>query len=69
MENEIKQEEPKDNFFKRIGRGFKVLIGKMQGIANNMAQANKQETKKEENKNVSSAGLSGMDMSYAPQGL
>jgi hypothetical protein len=63
MENEIKtevkQEEPKDNFFKRIGRGFKVLLGKIQGVANNMEQANKQQEKKDT--------LTGTDMSYAPK--
>ena len=55
------QNQEKDSFFKRIGRGFKVLLGKLQGVANNMETANKQETKKDT--------LTGTDMSYAPKEL
>ena len=63
MENEtkpteIKQEE-KDSFFARLSRGFKVLLSKIQGVADNMEQANKQQAKKDT--------LTGTDMSYAPK--
>ena len=63
MENEtkpteIKQEE-KDNFFKRLSRGFKVVLSKIQGVADNMEEANKRQAKKDT--------LTGNDMSYAPK--
>ena len=55
-ENETKE---KDTFFKRIARGFKILIGKISGVANNMEKSNKQETTKDT--------FSGIDMSYGPK--
>jgi len=64
--------DEKDTFFKRMKRGFGVLLFKVRTIATKMNDGQKEVPKtetKQESKPIENIGLSGTDMSYAPEGL
>jgi hypothetical protein len=67
-------EDEKDTFFKRMKRGFAILLLKARTTATEIrdSQIKKEVPKtetKQESKPIENIGLSGTDMSYAPKEL